>query len=175
MKIIKTLLLLFCMLSMSSVALGATWTVGQSPSNASVDKAAKITNDRGDTLYLWLGTQNGSVELYGELQLGPEKTFSNKTPRYQIDQGMIIKLNRIPLEPFKSTEGWLRVTDKMATWKLYTGGDKRITQDEPFYNWLTGNRIRFIYFDINGMEKTTEFSLNGSSKAIAKVSGVKGE
>ena len=175
MKKIKVLLVFCCLAGMNSLAMAASWTVSQAPSNASVDKAAKVTNDSGDALYLWPGKEKNSVELYGELQLGADKTLSNKTPRYQIDQGMIIKLNRIPVAPFKSKDGWLRVTDKMATWKLYTGDDKVIAQDEPFYNWLTGNRIRFIYFDANGIEKTTEFSLNGLSKSIVKASGVKGE
>lgn len=176
MKVVKTLLFIGGLFAVVASANADTWEVSKAPSNASVNKAAKVSNESGDVLYLWPGSQaNGVVGLYGELQLAPGKTFSNESPRYQIDQGLIVKLNRIPLAPFKSKEGWLRITDKIATWKLSDAVKKIISKDEPLYSWLTGDRVRFIYFDVNGREKTTEFSLNGSSRAVASVAGVSTE
>ena len=169
------ILLFFVVYSVAMTCLAESWTITKAPNNAQAKKAAKISNDSGDILYLWRSFNEEGVHLYGELQLAGDKTFSNKTPRYQIDQGLLIKLNRIPLEPFKSKEGWLRITEKMATWKLYEATETELSEEEPFYHWLVGERLRFIYFDLNGIEKTIEFSLTDSTKSIASVTGISTE
>ena len=171
MRAIKTLLFSVCILTFTSNGFAASWSVSSAPFNASVAKAAKTTNDSGDALYMWRGAQAG--QFFAELQLAQGKNLSNKTPGYQIDQGMIVKLNRIPVEPFKSKEGWLRITDRSATWQVYDGENNTVNKDEAFYNWFVGDRIRFIYFEANGTERTTEFSLTGSSSSFAKAAGVK--
>ncbi len=169
---LKQVLFGACMLvGVSSVH--ASWLVGKGPDNVSVAKVAKTTNELGDVLYMWRNSQ--AVKLVAALQLAGDKNFSNKTPGYQIDQGTIIKLNRIPLEPFRSKEGWLQVSSQMATWLLYEGERLVIGQGEPFYDWLVGERVRFIYFDQNGHEKTTEFSLEGISRALTRATGIRPE
>ena len=172
MNCVKAFLFFGCFFAAVANVAAETWAVSGAPRNASASKAAMISNDHGHVLYLWSSSQGEGVELFGELQLGPNATFSNKTPRYQIDQGMIVMLNRVPIQAFKSKEGWLRITDKMATWKLYDGTSRSVAKDEPFYSWLIGERIRFIYFDIDGNERTTEFSLEGASHSIARVTGI---
>ncbi len=159
-----------CVLSFSAFA--DSWRVGAPPANASASSAALVTNDAGDTLYLWRQAPSQRYEIFAELHLGTGKAFSHRLPKYQIDQGKITRIDRIGGSTGTSVEGWASVSDRRAIWKLRDSDDRILSEGEGLYSWISGDRIRFVYFDDVGREITTEFSLSGSSLSITKIAGV---
>lgn len=170
-------ILSFCVLLGGGISFvhAAGWTVAAAPTNAKAAKAAMITNDMGYSLYVWRNESEDGVSLQAELQMAPGRVMSDKMPRYQIDQGVIVKLNRIPLEMAygKTKAGWLLQLDKTVTWRLTDGAPKSIAKSDPLHAWADGNMIRFIFFDAQGVETTTEFSLKGVSSAFETATKIK--
>lgn len=148
------------------------WRLAKPPEPMGVELAAQTTNLRGDGLWVWKKVVGKRIELYAELQLGRRHSFSNRVPSYQIDQGRIVALDRILVAPEGAVEGWVSLTDKTATWKLFEGEGKPVVEGDALFDWVNRDRLRFIYFDTEKGEHTTEFMLTGLRKAVAALPGL---
>jgi len=149
------------------------WTVTKAPDETLAKTAARVVNNRGDTLYIWRKAKQNPIEVYAELHLGGGQTFATfKLPKFQVDEDIPMRVDRIKTADGISHKGFARISQEQVLWKVWESKNNMIKKGDGLDAWLNGERIRFIYFDGNAQEQTTDFSLSGSGRKITKISGL---
>lgn len=156
-----------------SAAAAAEWTVRPAPTDYGGLSAAAITNDAGDTLYLWPRHGPDIYQIFAEVHLGDGTAFADAMPSYRIDDGEPVDTERIREAGEAESALWGHVGDKVAFWRAWSSEEDVIRRTDPFGAWLNGDTLQLTYRAANGETATTSFPLDGLEEAVAEATGVK--
>ncbi|WP_119458347.1 hypothetical protein [Rhodospirillaceae bacterium SYSU D60014] len=154
-------------------AMASEWTVTQAPADDVALRAAKITNEDGNTLYLWPRHSDDTYQIIAEVHLGDGSGFAGAMPSYRIDGGETIDTDVVRRAGESKGALWGHVGGKVAFWKAWSSDDDVIKPTDPFNAWLAGETLRFTYHAASGGTNTTAFPLHGLDAAVSEATGVR--
>lgn len=170
-RIAATLLVL--LLSLPAAAADG-WRVGPAPSDDPELKAARVTNEDGHTLYVWLLTRDDSDErqLFGELHLAAGSAFAGTMPVYRIDGAKAVDTAEIRKAGEAQDALWGHVGERVAFWLIAPVPAVAAAHRAALEPWLSGQSLAIQFRTADGAEQTTHFTLAGSAAAIRDATGI---
>lgn len=150
------------------------WRVGPAPSDHPDLKAARVTNEDGHTMYVWLLTRDDSHErqLFGELHLAPGTAFAGTMPVYRIDNAKPVDTAEIRDAGNARDALWGHVGERVAFWLIAPVPAVAAAHRAALEPWLKGQQLTISFRTADGTEQTTRFTLAGSAAAIRDAAGI---
>lgn len=158
----------------AEAAPAGAWTVGPAPSDFPDLEAAQVTNDAGDTLYIWAKPREDVFQLYAEVHLA-RGVFAGTMPTYSIDGGTVVDTEAIRREGETRMALTGHTRENISIWLAWISPDPVIRREEPLHDWLTGTELSIRYKAIDGDIDTVRFPLAGAAAVIPDAAGVKAE
>ncbi len=150
----------------SSSAFAEQWTFSDKTSTPGSKWIATVSNTNGETLNVWRKIARAGYEAYAEFNLSGNAKFSDKLPKYQIDNGKLEDANVIKRAGDNLGRRWAFIESGQAVWRIWQSTDTQLTSQDALNPWITGNQITIKYIDSKQQKKTAKFSLAGSGTAI---------
>jgi hypothetical protein len=158
----------------AGAAQAAEWTVGPAPSDFPDLEAAQVTNEAGDTLYVWAKHRDDLFQVFAEVHLA-RGVFAGAMPAYSIDGGTVVDTEAIRREGETRMSLTGHTRENISIWLAWMSADDLIRRDEPLHDWLTGEELALSYRALDGDIETARFPLAGAAAAIPEAVGVKAE
>ena len=170
MRILALLCILFCA---ATAATAGEWTVGPAPSDDPNMRAAMVTNDTGDTLYIWSRRADERFQIFAELHPGASHDFGREMPRYRIDDGDEIDTERIRQDGEDLNALWGYIGPTSAIWLIWTSIQDEVLSGDRLHEWFGGSEIVIGWRTPAGDPQEARFTLIGAEAAILEATGTK--
>jgi hypothetical protein len=148
------------------------WQVGPAPSDFPELRAATVTNDAGDQIYVWPNHRDDRFQIFAEVHLAPPHIFGPTLPSYSIDDGPVTDVEEIRKEGEARSALTAHVRNEVSFWLVWSSPQGVIRKDDPLHAWLTGKTLVLRYKANTGAEETASFPLAGAAQAIPQATGV---
>ena len=173
MRVIAFLFVWLC--GCAAAAAPGEWIVGPAPADDPNMKAAIVTNDTGDTLYIWSRQDAERFQVFVELHPGAGHVFGTEMPRYRIDQGEEIDTEGIRQDGERLNALWGYVGPSATSWLVWTSIQDEVLPGDRLYEWFTGHELVIAWRSTDGTIQEARFTLAGARGAILEATGVKSQ
>jgi hypothetical protein len=162
-----------CSMIISTTAAAAEWTVGPAPSDDPGMQAAMVTNDTGDTLYIWSRRADERFQIFAEVHPGAGHHFGTDMPRYRIDDGDEIDTERIRQDGEDLNALWGYIGPTSAIWLVWTSIQDEVLSGDRLHEWFGGSELIITWRTPAGDPQEARFTLTGAEAAILQATGTK--
>lgn len=153
-------------------AVAAAWTVASAPTEEEPFDAAQTLSDAGDSLLVWSRQTEDGIQVFAELHPAEGVAFASIMPVYRVDADEPVDTDIIRFKGEERNALWGLTRERVTFWLLWQSSDPIVKPGDPLHRWLQGQALEISIRLADGSTRVMHFSLEGSSAAIQKATGV---